>query len=200
METTVPAQKIKRRRKSVKSFDLISEFSDFPAISVRGLWKIATEEERQNAKRLGIKIMQEWTGQISKSQAASDLKMTPVRYWQLSNQAIAGMLAGLLDQPRSRGKILMKEQKEVEKLKIQIAQLEMALNAQSHLIEFLKGVPQPSKKKIKDDLNAKTKNTKVNKGQNREKSENFKKGQSTDGSTNIASDNKNVEELEKEFR
>lgn len=78
--------------------------TEFPAISVRGLWKMATEEEQQNAKRLGIKIIQEWTNQISKSQAAKDLKMTPVRYWQLSNQAIAGMLAGLLDSTRLKRK------------------------------------------------------------------------------------------------
>jgi hypothetical protein len=200
MDTTMPEIKIKKRRKSRQSSELINELTEFPAISVRGLWKMATEEEQQNAKRLGIKIIQEWTNQISKSQAAKDLKMTPVRYWQLSNQAIAGMLAGLLDQPRSRGKILQKEQKEIEKLRIQIKQLEMALNAQSHLIEFMKGVPKAMNKKIKDDLNAKRASTKNNKRQNRQKSENFSKGQSVDGSAHTASDNTNTEELEKECR
>lgn len=72
---------------------------------VRGLWAAATEEERTKAKTTATALLEYWTARRSKAETAAELRVTPVRVWQLSQQALFGMLAGLLKQPRTRGRI-----------------------------------------------------------------------------------------------
>lgn len=76
-----------------------------PPYPVRGLWAAATEEERTKAKTTATALLEYWTARRSKAETAAELRVTPVRVWQLSQQALFGMLAGLLKQPRTRGRI-----------------------------------------------------------------------------------------------
>ena len=75
-----------------------------PARPVRALWEQATQEEREKAHTTCMAILEYWLGKKSKEEVASGLSVTPLRVWQLSQQALSGMLAGLLKQPRTRGK------------------------------------------------------------------------------------------------
>jgi hypothetical protein len=90
--------------------------------------------------------MNYWTGQITKSAASQELGEKPVRFWQLTDQAVKGMAAGLLWQPRLRGKrVLNAERAEVLDLKKKISELEKKLWAQQKLIEVLKSLPSGRK-------------------------------------------------------
>lgn len=73
-----------------------------PAWPVRGLWESAPQEERTRAHETCMKILEYWLGKKTKSEIAKDLEVTPLRVWQLSQQALSGMMAGLLTQPRRR--------------------------------------------------------------------------------------------------
>lgn len=71
-----------------------------PAVSVRGLWENASEEEKARAHRTCTTMLALWLGKSSRIEAAAELGIAPLRVWQLSQQALSGMLAGLLKQPR----------------------------------------------------------------------------------------------------
>ena len=70
---------------------------------VRGLWENAPPEEKERAHETCMKILEYWLGKKSKGKVAKELEITPLRVWQLSQQALSGMMAGLLSQPRRRG-------------------------------------------------------------------------------------------------
>lgn len=69
---------------------------------VRELWQSATSEEQQSAHRSCVQILSLWLGKKTREDVAANLSLPPLRVWQLSQQALAGMLAGLLIQPKSR--------------------------------------------------------------------------------------------------
>src|SRR5262245_45860626 len=71
-------------------------------VPVRALWDRASEEERKRAHETCSQILELWLGKATKAEAAERLKVPPLRVWQLSQQALAGMVAGLLKQPRPR--------------------------------------------------------------------------------------------------
>ena len=73
-----------------------------PAWPVRGLWESAPQAEKEEAHRTCMLILEYWLGKKSKQAVAEELSVTPLRVWQLSQQALSGMLAGLLKQPRKR--------------------------------------------------------------------------------------------------
>jgi len=73
-------------------------------LPVRGLWEAASQEEQQRAHRAASVLLQVWLGRMRRSEAAAQLELSPLRVWQLSQQAVAGMVAGLLKQPRRRVK------------------------------------------------------------------------------------------------
>ena len=70
-------------------------------VPIRGLWRAASEEERKKAHETGVAILELWLGQTSRKEIAERLGIPPLRIWQLSQQALAGLTAGLLKQPRS---------------------------------------------------------------------------------------------------
>jgi len=70
-------------------------------VPIRGLWRAASEEERERAHQTGVAILELWLGQTSRKEIAERLGIPPLRIWQLSQQALAGLTAGLLKQPRS---------------------------------------------------------------------------------------------------
>jgi hypothetical protein len=115
----------------------------FPAIPVRGLWERATLEDKQRAQEFAKVIMEYWMGRLSRAQAITKVGMRPVRFWQLTQQAIAGMTAGLLTQPRFRkGEFMGKnEQQEIKKLEAKVKDLELTVATQQKLIEVFKSIP-----------------------------------------------------------
>lgn len=73
-----------------------------PAIAVKGLIQAATPEELQKAHATCLLILDWWLGKKSKLEVARALSIPELRVWQLSQQGLSGMIAGLLKQPRPR--------------------------------------------------------------------------------------------------
>jgi hypothetical protein len=69
---------------------------------IRSLWLWASEEEEKAAHHAASVILEAWLGKTSREEAAAKLSMPPLRFWQLSQQAVAGMVAGCLRQPRAK--------------------------------------------------------------------------------------------------
>ena len=112
--------------------------------SVRSLWESASAEERTKAHMTCVALLAMWLGRKSRSQVASELSLPPLRVWQLSQSALSGMLAGLLKQPRGRGKGLTTMQSGEEDpraLRRRISELEAENRALKDLLEVLKSLP-----------------------------------------------------------
>jgi hypothetical protein len=110
-------------------------------VPVKALWEGATEEERKRAHETCAQILELWTGKATKAEAAERLKVAPLRVWQLSQQALAGMVAGLLKQPRARGKGADPGAEEPTVLRRRLLELEREAQAKDSLIALLKEMP-----------------------------------------------------------
>jgi len=114
-------------------------------ISVRALWDTASAEEKAKAHQTCVAILSMWLGRKNRSQVATELSLPPLRVWQLSQAAVSGMLAGLLKQPRGRGKSLTTMQSAGEEdpgaLKKRISELEAENRALKELLEVLQSLP-----------------------------------------------------------
>lgn len=142
-EGAKPARKRGRNRK----FALPQQ----PALPVKALWDMATPEQRKSAHEASAAIMEYWMGKITKQEVAARLKTPPLRVWQLSQQAISGMVAGLLIQPKTRAPRGAKDQGLVEPdtapennprlLRKRIEELERTVNMQDRLISVLREMP-----------------------------------------------------------
>jgi hypothetical protein len=93
-------------------------------------------------------ILEYWTARLSKQEAAAKLGLAPIRVWQLSQQAVVGMLAGLLTQPRDRGQgpgkcELDRERRSAREraLEKRVAELEVELASSHRLIEVMRELP-----------------------------------------------------------
>jgi hypothetical protein len=77
-----------------------------------------------------------------------------LRLWQLSQQAVAGMLAGLLKQPRTRrgtgAASWLPPEEDPMQLKRRVAQLERELKLAEELIALLRELPG-NKDRVKDE-------------------------------------------------
>jgi hypothetical protein len=109
-------------------------------VPVRALWEQATEEERKRAHETCAQILELWVGKSTKAEAAARLKVAPLRVWQLSQQALAGMVAGLLKQPRSR-RGAERGPDEPTALRKRLSQLEREAQAKDSLIALLRELP-----------------------------------------------------------
>ena len=125
-------------------------------IAVRVLWQQATDEERKIAHKTCATILEYWLGRASKSEVMERLSLPALRVWQLSQQALSGMLAGLLKQPRTRGtKVMPKEPTDdLKALKKRNMELERELALSQDLIALLRELPgnrptRAEKKKMK---------------------------------------------------
>jgi hypothetical protein len=112
-------------------------------LGVRDLWKAASEEERQQAHRCAVALLQAWLGKTTREEGAKALGLSPLRFWQLSQQAVAGMVAGCLRQPRARrGRPPTIETEEgAAALRQKVRTLETELSQARTLIEILKQLP-----------------------------------------------------------
>ena len=112
------------------------------AVPVRGLWESAGEEERKRAHQAGVAILELWMGQASRKEVAARLEVPVLRVWQLSQQALSGLVAGLLKQPRSRGKVEKHDWEESPwKLRAKIAKLEREVESLRSLVDLLRAFP-----------------------------------------------------------
>lgn len=117
-----------------------------PALPVRGLWEAASEEERAKAHKTAIAILEWWMGRKSKETVASELGLTGLRVWQLSQAGLSGMLAGLLRQPRRRGRAAMRavlddRSQDLAALRKENAELKRRLGVAERLIVLLREIP-----------------------------------------------------------
>src|SRR6185437_5953 len=122
-----------------------------PAMPVKALWEMASPEQRERAHQASVVLMEYWLGRITKEDLAVALKVPPLRVWQLSQQAISGMIAGLLIQPKARAPKgaknmgLMNEMKDPESdpkvLRKKIEALEKTVAMQDRLIAILREMP-----------------------------------------------------------
>ncbi len=130
------------------------------ARSVRSLWEGASEEERVKAHATSVEILSMWLGRKSRHQVAEALSLPPLRVWQLSQQALSGMLAGLLKQPRGRsqGATMESSEEDPRVLRKRIAELLAENRALKELLDVLKDLPsarapapRPRTEKPKED-------------------------------------------------
>jgi hypothetical protein len=144
IETAV--EETPRRRRRGRKRTKFQVPKRFP-LPVRALWQLASEEERKRAHQTCTAILEHWLGKASKKEVARTLSLPPLRVWQLSQQALSGMLAGLLVQPRVRGRLsAMPKPDEPESdpkvLRKKIRQLEEELRVAQELIDLLKHFPE----------------------------------------------------------
>jgi len=117
-----------------------------PAWPVRGLWEAASEEQKERAHRTCTAILELWLARKSCGQVARELGVSPVRVWQLSQSGLSGMLAGLLKQPRWRGRIEMagmeSGREELLRLRKVVKEQAAKLEAAEALITLLRNLPR----------------------------------------------------------
>lgn len=127
-----------RRRRTLK----VPQHIPLP---VKGLWLAASEEQKQKAHKAAATVLETWLGQKNRKVAAQELGLPPVRFWQLSQQAVAGMVAGLLVQPKSRprgeAKLVLNPDDDPKKLRKKIQVLESQVNILKELVGVLKDLP-----------------------------------------------------------
>jgi hypothetical protein len=111
---------------------------------VRALWETASPEDKERAHRSCVAILSMWLGRKTRQAVAQELALPPLRVWQLSQSALSGMLAGLLKQPRGRGKgnvVMQPDQEDPRALKKRIAELEKENRSLRDLVEVLRNLP-----------------------------------------------------------
>jgi len=136
----------KRRHRTGKKRLKFAPPQNFPR-GVRELWASASVEEQSLAHRACAQILSMWLGKRQREEVARELEIPSLRVWQLSQQALAGMLAGLLHQPKARRATqeTTMEPKEDDPrfLKKRIAELEKQLADQHVLVKLLASLPKP---------------------------------------------------------
>jgi hypothetical protein len=138
----IPPRKKARRSTGRRRRNTTFKMPKHVAMPVRGLWESAGEEERQKAHQAGVAILEMWLGQASRKEVAQRLEVPVLRVWQLSQQALTGLVAGLLKQPRMRGVIEKPEWEQSPwKLKAKIAKLEKEVDSLRSLVDLLRAFP-----------------------------------------------------------
>jgi hypothetical protein len=113
---------------------------------VRALWQAATAEEQARAHATATTILRTWLGRVTREEAARELALSGVRFWQLSQQAVCGLVVGCLRQPRFRprkgeGPPTQEATQGVGVLRERIRVLEGELEGSRRLIEVLRTLP-----------------------------------------------------------
>lgn len=135
-----------RRRRTGKKRLKFAPPQIFPR-GVRELWSAASREEQEQAHRSCTQILAMWLGKRRREEVSLELSIPPLRVWQLSQQALSGMLAGLLHQPRPRRR---REETTMDPIKNDLralqrrnAELERLLADREDLIRLLSCLPKP---------------------------------------------------------
>ncbi len=143
-ETAEPTPNAKKTRSRKGRKRSVFQNTPRPSWPVRGLWENAPAEEKKRAHEVCMKILEYWLGKQSKAAVAKELGITPLRVWQLSQQALSGMMAGLLTQPRRRvGPEVFEGQpnQSPTALKKRIVELEKELSRTEDLVRVLRCAP-----------------------------------------------------------
>jgi len=141
-ETPVPEQVSAHKRKAhrKRSFSMTT-----PPWPVRSLWETASEEERQKAHQMGALLLELWLGRISRKELGEKIGVPPLRVWQLSQAALAGMVVGLLKQPKKPAKgtplpALLPEDNP-KHLRAQLMEAQRQKQVLEELVDILKDLP-----------------------------------------------------------
>jgi hypothetical protein len=131
----------KRRARTGKKRLHFGAPQKFPR-GVRELWTSASLEEQTQAHRVCTQILALWLGKRRREEVALELSIPGLRVWQLSQQALAGMLAGLLHQPKARrakqeSSTMEESQDNPQRVKKRIAELEKQVADQQELIRLI---------------------------------------------------------------
>lgn len=110
---------------------------------VRALWLGASEEQRARAHTTAATILKTWLGRATREEAAKELGLSSIRLWQLSQQAVCGLVVGCLRQPRFRGpaRSPLPGEEGLGVLRQKISRLERELDGAQRLISLLKDLP-----------------------------------------------------------
>jgi hypothetical protein len=133
------------RKKSVKGrVKRKFKMPNKPAMAVKALWESASPEDREKAHQTAAMVLEYWMGRVGKVDAAQKLGVPPLRVWQLSQQALSGMAAALVKQPRSGKKKLREMLPPEENPKVltkRIQSLERDLALTQELVKLLRDLP-----------------------------------------------------------
>lgn len=132
---------------------------------MKALWDSASEEEKQKAHQAAVAILECWMGQASREEVSKKLGMPPLRVWQMSQQALVGLVAGLLKQPKARKgtKPVLPPEEDPVKLKKRIASLEKDLGMMKELVGLLREFPA-HRNSEEDGKSGKKKKEEISKG------------------------------------
>jgi hypothetical protein len=110
---------------------------------MKSLWDSASPEEKEKAHQAAAAILESWLGQATREEIAKKLGVPPLRVWQMSQQALVGLVAALLKQPKARkeAKPILPPEEDPVKLKKRIAILERDLEMTKELVGLLKEFP-----------------------------------------------------------
>jgi hypothetical protein len=94
-EAEAKAKRFKRPGKRKAGFRM-----DTPPWPIRAIWELASTKERQDAYQLAVQILEHWLGRQTRKDLGDKLNLPPLRVWQLSQQALTGMVVALMAQPK----------------------------------------------------------------------------------------------------
>jgi len=145
----------KRRRRTGKKRLRFEVPQQMPP-GVRELWRAAPSEAQQKAHLTCVEILAMWLGRKQREEVARALSIPPLRVWQLSQQALAGMMAGLLHQPRARRRrsleaTMAEQEEDPSALRKQLAQKDKRIAEQEELIRLLTELPKLRSESPKSD-------------------------------------------------
>ena len=137
-----PTKRSKRAGKRKMGFRM-----DTPAFPVRAIWEQASETQRQEAHQTGVLMLEHWLGRMTRRDLGTKLNLPPLRVWQMSQQALAGMVVGLMAQPKRppKGTVMATEKKiekdELKALRKRVTDLEQDNRVLKDLLDLLKDMP-----------------------------------------------------------
>lgn len=112
-----------------------------PVYPIKALYEAASEEERRQAHALSATILEYWTGLATKQEIAKRLCVPPIRVWQMSQRAAAGLVCGLLKPPCGRRGPPMQTSPSEKELRKENERLRKENALQRELIEVLRELP-----------------------------------------------------------
>jgi hypothetical protein len=138
-----PVKRFKRAGKRKTGFRM-----DTPPYPVRAIWELAPETERHEAHKMGVLMLEHWLGRMTRKQLGEKLDLPALRVWQLSQQALAGMVVGLMAQPKRPpkgtpmpGETKISEKDELKQLRKENHNLREDNRVLKELLEVLKDMP-----------------------------------------------------------
>jgi hypothetical protein len=115
-----------------------------PVQPIKAIWTAASEEEQRKARALAAELLGYWLGRETKAELSRRLGIPPIRVWQMSQRALAGMVTALLRPPEGRRGAAPRLDPEVKELRRRVAELEAETSSQRRLIELLRTLPGPT--------------------------------------------------------